>query len=123
NNTEEMAQNKLLLLYIIKKSPYTFSKHQLNEFILEKGFMNYFYLQQYLSELVESELIELSLMDDESKYTISEKGDIALNYFDGKIPSKIKSEVEEEFQTHRTLKKKETQVLAEYYPKEDAQYM
>lgn len=123
NNTEEMAQNKLLLLYIIKKSPYTFSKHELNEFILEKGYMNYFYLQQYLSELVDSKLIEISIIDDESKYVISEKGDLTLKYFDGKIPEKMKNELEEEFQAHKSLKTQETQVLAEYFPKEDNQYM
>lgn len=123
DNTEEMAQNKLILLYIIKESPYSFSKHKLNEFVLEKGYMNYFYLQQYLSELVESELIEISLIDDEPKYIISEKGDLALNYFDGKIPEKMKIELTEEFQAHKSLKIKETQVLAEYFPKEDNQYM
>lgn len=123
DSTEEMAQNKLLLLYIIKKSPYTFSKHQLNEFILEKGYMNYFYLQQYLGELVESELIEVSIIDDESKYIISEKGDLALNYFDGKIPDNMKIELEKEFETNKTSQIRETQVLAEYFPKEDNQYM
>lgn len=123
DNTEEMAQNKLLLLYIIKKSPYNFSKHQLNEFILEKAYMNYFYLQQYLSELVDSELIEISIIDDEPRYVISEKGDLALNYFDGKIPEKMKLELAEEFQTHKSMKKRETQVLSEYFPKEDNQYM
>ena len=41
-NTEELAQNKLLLLYIVKKASYSFSKEELTEFILGKEYMNYF---------------------------------------------------------------------------------
>lgn len=122
DNTEEIAQNKLLLLYIINKSPYTFSKNQLNEFILEKNYMNYFFLQQYLSELVDSGLIEITTEENEAKYLISEKGRLTLKYFDTKIPNDIKEELEEEFNSNKILQKKESQVLADYFPRENSQY-
>ena len=122
-NTEEMAQNKLILLYIIKKSPHAFSRHELNEFILDKEYMNYFFLQQYLGELVESNLIELKTIDGKSKYTISKQGNLTLNYFDEKVPKKMKEELAKEFKAHKILQEREKQVSAEYFPKENGQYI
>lgn len=122
-NTEKMAQNKLILLYIIKQSPHAFSKHELNEFILDKEYMNYFFLQQYLGELIDSDLIKLKTIDDTPKYIISEQGDLTLNYFNETIPKNLKKELEKEFQTHKKLKQREKQIVAEHYPKEDGQYM
>lgn len=122
-NSEELAQNKLVLLYIIKESPRSYSKNQLTEFILEKNYMNFFSVQQYLSELVNSEFIELLEEDNEAVYCLLEKGKIALDYFMGKIPEKVKNDLELEFQSQKIKEKKETQVLSEYYQRDDGQYV
>ena len=50
-NSAELAENKLLVLYVIKSLRQPISKTQLNEIILENNFINYFTLQQYISEL------------------------------------------------------------------------
>lgn len=57
-NTEELAQNKLLLLYIIDKSNSSLTNNELTELVLKNNYMNYFLVQQYLSELIESGFIE-----------------------------------------------------------------
>lgn len=122
-NSEELAQSKLLLLYIIKESNHNFTKNQLTEFILEKNYMNFFSIQQYLSELLDSDFIELIDNDSEQEYRLLEKGNIALEYFIGKIPEKIKNDLEVEFHSQTVKQKKETQVLSEYYEREDGQYV
>ena len=50
-NSAELAENKLLVLYVIKSLRQAISKTQLTEIILENNFINYFTLQQYISEL------------------------------------------------------------------------
>ena len=50
-NSAELAENKLLVLYVIKSLRQPISKTQLTEIILENNFINYFTLQQYISEL------------------------------------------------------------------------
>lgn len=105
-NSEELAQNKLLLLYIIQESPYEFNRTQLTEFILEKNYMNFFVIQQYLSELVESGLLEIVESGNEKYYKIPEKGQIALNYFINKIPESIKKELEAEFKIQKIKQKR-----------------
>lgn len=122
-NSEELAQNKLLLLYIIKESPHTFSKNKLTEFILEKNYMNFFSVQQYLSELVDSDFIDLIDDENEAVYSLLEKGEIALDYFIGKIPDKIKNDLEIEFKSQKIQEKKDTQVVSEHYQRDDGQYV
>ena len=51
DSTLELAENKLLLLYIIKSIKYPISNTQLTDIVLENSFINYFMLQQYVSEL------------------------------------------------------------------------
>lgn len=122
-NTQELAQNKLLLLYIIKMSPSPLSKDQLTEFILEKGYMNYFSIQQYLSELVGSNFIGTENIDNNlDKYILLEKGTVALDYLKDKIPERFKEELYKDFRLQEESKKIDTQIVADYYPNENHEY-
>lgn len=121
-NTEELAQNKLLLLYIIKMSPYTFTDNEITEFVLDRNYMNYFSIKQYLLELVESKFIKMVKTEKDKEYHILEKGEEALTYFENKIPQKVKDQLSKDFKFQQIIKKKETQVVADYFEKEDGQY-
>ncbi|MBC8591297.1 DUF4364 family protein [Wansuia hejianensis] len=123
DTTEELAQNKLLLLYTIKMSPSSFTKEQLVEHLLEKDYLNYFSIQQYLSELIEGKFIQLLDEEQGKRYNILEKGKLTLDYFSSKIPEKIKEELEKDFNAYKSDLIKETQVVAEYFEKENNQYM
>lgn len=122
-NTEELAQNKLLLLYIIKFSNRSFTNNELTEFVLERNYMNYFFIQQYLSELVVSNFIEKVNIDSREIYKLLEKGEMALSYFEDRIPNSIKEELDREFNRLRDENKKETQVVSDYYQKENNQFV
>lgn len=119
-NTEEIAQNKLLILYIIKNIPQALNNTQLTELILDKGFMNYFLLQQYLVELTEGELIKLE--DSTMKYQLLQKGENMLELFKGKIPERIIQELNHEFNNIEKVIVKQTEVIGDYYKKENKQY-
>lgn len=122
-NTEELAQNKLLLLYLIKSSSFAFTNNEITEFVLEKNYMNFFLVQQYLSELVGSKFIEIVNKDSKEVYTILEKGEIALSYFEDRISPKIKEELNKEFNKIEKKNKIETQVIADYFEKKNTQYV
>ena len=57
-NSSELAENKLLMLYVLKTINEPISNIQLTEIILENNFINYFTFQQYLAELEESKFVE-----------------------------------------------------------------
>ncbi len=122
-NTEELAQNKLLLLYLIEASSANLTNTQITEFILEKNYMNYFLIQQYLSELIQSELIEIINDDSKEYYRILQKGEIALSYFKERIPTSMKEEIFQEFSAIEKQRKIDTQVLFDVFKKENNLYV
>lgn len=77
-NLYELAQNKLLILYIIKKLPDRLSENDLSYFILDEELLNYFYFKQYIQEL---ETMGLILFDSHKKYYLSGMGEEALELF------------------------------------------
>ena len=120
DTSEELAQNKLLLLYIIDKSPYSFNKDQITEYLLERNLLNYFLIQEYIDQLLEAGFIEII---KDNKYQPTKKGKESLNYFKSKISASIKNQLTLDFQLDEMKKIKESQIIAEYYEKEDSQYM
>ena len=57
-DSSEIAENKIFILYFIHKMDMPVGSIQLVKIILENRFMNYFYFQQYLSELLQEGLLK-----------------------------------------------------------------
>lgn len=122
-NTEELAQNKLLLLYIIDKPQTPLSNSEITEFVLENNYMNYFLIQQFLSELVESKFIEYKKYKGKEVYTLLKKGKVALDCFIDRIPKKVKDDINDKFQIKLNNMKRDTQVIGDYYKKQEGEYI
>ena len=88
----ELAENKLLVLYVIKSLRQPISKTQLTEIILENNFINYFTLQQYISELEIAEFVEYIEKNNKKLITITTKGENVLSIFNDRI-SPIKRDI------------------------------
>ncbi|CAM2077004.1 MAG: DUF4364 family protein [Clostridium sp.] len=91
-NSAELAENKLLVLYVIKSLRQAISKTQLTEIILENNFINYFTLQQYISELETAKFVEYIEKNDKKLITITTKGENVLSIFNDRI-SPIKRDI------------------------------
>lgn len=89
-NSAELAENKLLLLYILKELNRPISNTQLTEIVLENNLINYFTLQQYISELDSSEFIRYEDISEKKLIVLTKKGENVLSFFKDRIsPSKI----------------------------------
>jgi len=121
-NTEELAQNKLLLLYIIDKAEKPLTNEEITEFMLENNYMNYFLIQQYLSELTSSKFIEYVHKDDKKIYKMLNKGKITLYYFQDRIPEDIKKYILNNFAKILDEEKRATQIVGEYYKNDKYDY-
>lgn len=95
-NSIELAENKLLVLYVIKALKQPISNTQLTEIILENNFINYFTLQQYVSELVSSDFLKYQVINEKNLLTLTEKGDSVLSFFNGRISS-IKKKIIDDY--------------------------
>lgn len=120
-NTEELAQNKLLLLYIIDSSQNSLSNNELTEFVLQNNYMNYFLVQQYLSELIDSGFIEYKDNENKKIYFLLEKGKATLSYFEDRIPKATKENITVNFFNHES-NNKTTKILGEYSKIKDNEY-
>ena len=108
----ELAQHKLIILYIIKGANHLFVDEELSRFILENDLLNYFFLQQYITELLESNLISI---DNDNCYFITEDGTVALDLFINKIPQDILSNLKNEITEFKKNKIKDQSVISQYY--------
>ena len=110
----ELAENKLLLLYILKTLKHPISNTQLTEIVLENSFINYFTLQQYISELDEANFIEYTEVMDKNLLKLTDKGDSVLSFFKDRISKSKISLINEYVKSHIDLIKKELTIHSDY---------
>ena len=87
-NSAELAENKLLVLYVMESLKQPITNTQLTEIILENNFINYFTLQQYISELISSDFLRYETVNDKNLINITEKGASTLSFFTDRISYK-----------------------------------
>lgn len=117
NNDKVLAENKLILLYIIDKVNIQISNLQITKIILENKFMNYFMLQQLLNELCNQEYLSCEIVDQKAFYAITPSGKQALGYFTSHIPAGIKSLIDNNITIIRNKIRNETLFLPNILPK------
>ncbi|RKD31805.1 DUF4364 family protein [Thermohalobacter berrensis] len=122
-NTKEVAQNKLLLLYIIDISEVPLTNSEITQFVLENNYMNYFMVQQFLSELTTSNFLQTVTEEGNEYYKLTEIGKDTLNYFIDRIPDNIKLQLSKSLQKKKEEMIKETQIIGNYYKKNDTEYI
>lgn len=122
-NNREMVENKLILLYIIDRINMPISNMQITRLILENKYMNYFFLQQFLNELCESNFIESTLIDDKSVYKITETGKQTLEYFLDMIPFGIRTRFDNSISSIRRNLKNEILITADFIPERENEYI
>ena len=85
NSSEQLASNKLLILYIMNKMNVDLTNSQITLIVLETEVMNYFSFQQFLSELIESKFLNIYKEDDREYYRLTQRGLEMLEYFLPKV--------------------------------------
>lgn len=113
--TESMVLYKLIVLYMLDRVNFTLTNSQISGFILDKGYTNYFTLQEAINGLIDSGFAYVSNMRGASHYKITDKGEEALSMFENRIPYAIKQDVLDFFEKQQINLKKETEVQADYF--------
>ncbi|MFD3156094.1 DUF4364 family protein [Haloimpatiens sp. FM7330] len=114
DDTLELAENKLFLLYIIKNINLPISNMQLTDIVLENNFMNYFSLQQYLSELIASNFLKSYEKNGKHRLIVTDKGLKVLSLFKTRISSDKLEIIDTYLQNHIENIKKEITITADY---------
>ena len=119
SNSESLAENKVLILYILEKIGKPISNDALLNVVLGVTDMNYFYFQQFLLDLLENGYIVNYSKDEHSLYEITDFGKQTLELTKNIVPGIIKLRVDSKFKNEMDDFENKHSVVAEYMPKSD----
>lgn len=114
--------HKLIILYMLSRVDYPLTNSQISEFILDKEYTNYFHLQQSMSEMIDSKLLEKETIRNTSYYRITDSGNSTLDFFVNEIPSEIREEVNTFLQEKGCQLREEVSAIADYYKSTVGEY-
>ena len=104
-----LAENKLILLYLLQKMNIALSNDDICQFVMEHSVMDYFLAQQYLTQLVDT------------KFTDS--GREALGFFENRISSWLKNAANEYIANNKSRIKSDYETSANYFPEINGEYL
>jgi len=119
---ERVAENKLLILYLIDKLNFELTNSQIAKLVINIQEINYFYLQQYISQLVEDKFIDCRIENNNRFYNITSSGKQALNFFKTIIRASTRTTIDSIIKEHISSLRTEMQVSADYIPLNDNEY-
>ncbi len=119
----DFTVNKLIVLYLLSEIKLPLTLSQLTQMVLERGDADYFSIQQYLNQLIESKLIIKQKEDSSSRFCISEAGKQTLDFFSARIPYEVRSEIDEYVYTNWRTLKNELDITAYYIPDKKHEYI
>ena len=116
SDDQQLAESKILLLYILSKVGKPISHNELLELATSIVDMNYFYFQQFLLDLLEDNYIYTYKKEDKDIYEITEDGKNAIDLTIDIIPGILKLEVDSKFKKNLDTIKDKFSISAEYTP-------
>lgn len=118
-----IAENKLIILYYMKALNIPLTNPQITQFFLENNIIPYFDLQQYLSELIDTDLLNYLETRNKYFYSISSAGIKTLSFFEYRIDDSLKYKMDRYAKENRNRLRKESQITSEYKKLSDGQYI
>lgn len=119
---EQVAENKLLILYLIKNVNFELTNSQIAKLLIKIKEINYFLLQEYISQLVNDNYIKCHIESNQRLYTITESGNQALSYFKTMIRASLRKSIDNAIEENLTALRTEVQVSADYTPINENEY-
>ena len=124
DNTTALAENKVLILYILNQVPNGLSDDGLYKIISSINNVNYFYYKEVLSDLSDSKLVGMFTKDEEeeSVLKITSDGKNALSLTIDVLPGILKLKADNVFKKEFSSIAEETSVIAEFIPRSENDY-
>ena len=123
NATTTLAENKVLILYILNLINNDFKEDALFKIISSINDINYFYFKQILTDLIDSKLVGTYTKDEEPAIKITTEGKNAYLLTKDVLPGIMKLKADNIFQEEFANIEEESSVIAEYTPKNENDYM
>ena len=119
---EPLTLYKLIILYMLNRVNFKLTYSQISSFILEKEYTNYITLQQVISDLQDSALIQCSTLGNRTYFSITPEGQDALTYFGGRIGDSITNDINTFLKEKHMELKSEASITTNFYKTSSGEY-
>lgn len=117
-----LAENKVLILYILNLIDSDFRQDDLFKIISSINDINYFYFKQLLTDLIDSKLVGTYTKEEEPVIRITSEGKNAYILTKDVLPGIMKLKADNIFQKELSTIEEESSVIAEFIPKSENDY-
>lgn len=124
DNTATLAENKVLILYILNQIQNGIIEDGLYKIISSINNVNYFYFKEVLTDLLDSKLVGKFTKDEEedSVLKITSEGTNALSLTLDVLPGLLKLKADNVFKKQFSSIANETSITAEFIPRSENDY-
>jgi len=119
----QLAENKLIILYLLKKINIPLSNNEICQFALERNIMDYFSTQQCLAELTDCDFIEEYTENGSTRYITTPEGNRTLIFFQNRISEWLKNSANEYVINNNKRIRNEYETSANYFPEINGDYL
>ncbi len=117
-----LAENKVLILYILNKLNKDIRQDDLFQIITSINEINYFYFKQVLTDLIDSKLVGSYTKEEEQVVRITTDGKNNFTLTQNILPGIMKLKADNIFEKEFHLIEQESSVIAEFIPKSENDY-
>ena len=122
NNTTTLAENKVLILYILNLINKDIRQDDLFKIVTSINDINYFYFKQVLTDLIDSNLVGNYTKEEEPVIKITSEGKNAYTLTKDVLPGIMKLKADHIFAKEFSSIEEESSVIAEFIPKNENDY-
>ncbi len=122
SDDETLAENKVLILYVLEKANKPLTNDVLYKIVLAAVDMNYFYLQQFMLDLINVGYIFSFQKEDQTLYQITDSGKTTLDLTLDLLPGIIKLRADTNLKPILDSSEEEQSIVAEYTPLSENHY-
>ena len=122
DSTATLVENKVLILYILNQIEDDVNEDALFTIISSINNVNYFYFKQFLTDLIDSKLVEVYTKDNEQLIKMTIKGKESLPLTQDLLPGIIKLKADNLFKKELSSIEEASSIIAEFIPKSENDY-
>ena len=122
DNITTLAENKVLILYILYLLDKDIRQDDLFKIISSINDINYFYFKQIITDLIDSKLVGMYTKVEEQVIEITTEGKNAYLLTKDVLPGILKLKADNVFQREFSSIEDESSIIAEFIPKNENEY-
>ncbi len=119
---EDLAENKVLILYLLNKLSDGIKSDNLYKIVSSTNNINYFYYQELITDLINTNLIGSFTKDEDTFIKITSEGENALSLTKSLLPGILKLKADNVFKAEVSTIAEESSIVTEYIPRDENNY-